>query len=121
MSKFRFEDLEIWKLGKEIDDELFDLADLLESKKKFRFAEQLNSAAMSITNNIAEGSGSFSDKDFANFLIISRRSVFECANILAIMLMRGYIDKDKKSLLFDKLDHLSSMIVNFRKKLLQNN
>jgi len=120
MSKFRFEDLDIWKLGKEIGDELFDLADLLESKKKFRFAEQLNSAAMSITNNIAEGSGSFSDKDFAHFLNISRRSIFECANILAIMLMRGYIDEEKKSSLFDKLDHLSSMIVNFRTKLLRS-
>jgi hypothetical protein len=29
-----------------------------------------------------EGSGSFSDKEFANFLNISRRSIFECANII---------------------------------------
>lgn len=62
---------------------------------------------MSITNNIAEGSCSFSDKDFAHFLNVSRRSIFECANILAILLMMGYIDEEKKSSLFDKLDHLT--------------
>ena len=68
MAAFRFEDLEIWKLGSEVGDELFDIADILIDKKKYRFSEQLNGAAMSITNNIAEGSGSFSNKDFANFL-----------------------------------------------------
>lgn len=119
MSKFRFEDLEIWKLGQEIGIDLYAIAELLEERKKFRFAEQLNSATMSITNNIAEGSGSFSDKDFAHFLSISRRSVFECANILATLLMLGHINSEKKESLYHKLDHLSSMIVNFRKSLLK--
>ncbi len=32
MSKFRFEDLEIWKLGQEIGAELYAIADLLEEK-----------------------------------------------------------------------------------------
>jgi four helix bundle protein len=119
MSKFRFEDLEIWKLGQEIGIELYVIADMLEAKKKFRFAEQLNSAALSITNNIAEGSGSFSDKDFAHFLNSSRRSVFETANILATLLLLGHIQPEQKELLYQKLDHLSSMIVNFRKSLLR--
>lgn len=118
MTKFRFEQMDIWKLAIEISDQLFDLADMLIEKKKYKFAEQLDSAAMSISNNIAEGSGSFSDKDFAHFLNISRRSTFECANIIAIVLRRGYINEDYKDTLFDKLDHLSSMITNFRKKLL---
>ena len=118
MSKFKFEDLEIWKLGNEISSDLFDLAELLEEKKKYRFAEQLNAATMSITNNIAEGSGTFSNADFANFLNYSRRSIFECANIIAIMLSRKYIDEAMKNSLFDRLDHLSSTITNFRKKLI---
>jgi len=118
MSLFRFEDLEIWKLASQIGDDLFKIADILSNKKKYKFSEQLNGAAMSITNNIAEGSGSFSDRDFANFLNISRRSVFECANIIAIAQRMDIIDMKEKELLFEQLTILSKMITNFRKKLL---
>jgi hypothetical protein len=56
--KFRFQDLQIWQLAISIADQLFDIADGLENKKLFRFAEQLRGAGMSMSNNIAEGSGS---------------------------------------------------------------
>jgi len=115
--KFRFEDFDIWKQAVSISDELFSIASDLETIKKYRFSEQLNAATLSITNNIAEGSGSSSDKDFANFLNIARRSVFECANMVAIFERKGIVESNKKMELFDKLDHLSSMITNFRKRL----
>lgn len=116
--KFRFEDFDFWKKAVEVSEDLFSIADDLETLKKYRFSEQLNAAALSITNNIAEGSGSFSDRDFANFLNISRRSIFECANMLAIFERKGIVETQKKLELFDKLDHLSSMITNFRKRLI---
>jgi hypothetical protein len=55
---FRFEDLEIWKKAIEIGDKLFDIADDLEKMKLYRFAEQARGAGLSMSNNIAEGSGS---------------------------------------------------------------
>ncbi|MCG2711358.1 MAG: four helix bundle protein [Candidatus Omnitrophica bacterium] len=67
MVKFRFEDLEIWKLAIEIADKLFNIADRLEKAKLFRFTEQLRGAAMSISNNISEGSGSNSKKEFRQY------------------------------------------------------
>ena len=73
MNDFRFKDFKIWKDGIEISIQLFKIADIADERKYYRFAEQLRGAAMSITNNIAEGSGSFSVKDFAGFLNISRR------------------------------------------------
>jgi four helix bundle protein len=62
MSKFRFQDMEIWKMAIDIADRLFDISDELEEKHLYRFAEQLRGAGMSISNNIAEGSGSVSKK-----------------------------------------------------------
>ena len=91
MGKFRFEDLEIWKLAIEIANRLFDIADKLEKEKLFRFAEQLRGAAMSMSNNISEGSGSNSKKEFRQFLNIARRSLFENVNILIILNKRGII------------------------------
>ncbi|RLD58568.1 MAG: four helix bundle protein [Bacteroidetes bacterium] len=114
---FRFENLQIWQDAIVLSDELFDISDIAESKKLYRFAEQLRGAALSISNNIAEGSGSFSDKEFAYFLNVARRSVFECANILIIFNMRGLINEQVKTDLLNRLDILSRKITNFRKAL----
>jgi four helix bundle protein len=80
--KFRFQDLKVWQLAMEIADRLFDIADRLDKKRLYRFAEQLRAAGMSMSNIIAEGSGSGSKKEFKNFLNIARRSTFENANML---------------------------------------
>lgn len=117
MESFRFENMDIWKDAISISDILFDYADKAEEKRFFKFAEQLRAASMSISNNIAEGSGSFSDKEFASFLNIARRSVFECANILQIFLRRGIIDNEQKNTIYLQLVVLSKKITNFRKAL----
>jgi four helix bundle protein len=117
MDDFRFEKLEIWKDGIEVSDLLFDISDFADQKRFYKFAEQLRSAAMSITNNIAEGSGSFSDRDFSNFLNISRRSVFECANILYILERRGIIESGERKKLYQMLLVLSKKLTSFRKTL----
>lgn len=119
MAQFRFETLEIWKMAIDLGDELFDIADDLENRKRYRFAEQLRAAGMSISNNISEGSGSYSDIDFANFLKFSRRSVYECANIMVLLEKRVYISKKYKEEMFEKLAHLSKKTTNFRKSLMQ--
>lgn len=55
---FRFQDLEVWKKA-------IGIADKLEKKRLSKFAEQVRAAGLSMSNNISEGSGSFSDKEFA--------------------------------------------------------
>jgi four helix bundle protein len=117
MEDFRFEQLDIWKEANQVSDTLFDFSDQADEKRLYKFAEQLRSAAMSISNNIAEGSGSFSDKDFANFLNISRRSVFECANILHIFQRRKIITSKERLKVYPSLILLSKKITNFRKSL----
>jgi four helix bundle protein len=116
-AKFRFEDIEIWKDGIRITKTLLLVANDLEDKKFYRFAEQLRAAAMSITNNIAEGSGSFSDKEFSQFLNISRRSIFECVNILIILNDNHMISCEVLEVHKEQLDHLSRKITLFRKSL----
>ena len=117
MVKFRFQDLEIWKLAIEIGDELLEIANELEKKHLYKFAEQLRDAAMSMSNNIAEGSGSDSKKEFNYFLNVSRRSTFENANILIILNRRKLIPVEILDKLLDKLDKECRMITNFKKTL----
>ena len=117
MVKFRFQDLKIWQLSIEIADKLFDIADVLEDKKLYKFSEQLRAAGLSMPNNIAEGSGSYSDKEFKNFLNIARRSTFENANMLIIFERRELITTELLKELLDDLDKLCRQISNFRQKL----
>ncbi|MBM3434591.1 MAG: four helix bundle protein [Bacteroidetes bacterium] len=119
MAQFRFENLEIWQMAIEIGDRLFDIAENLREHKRYRFADQLDGAGMSISNNISEGSGSYSDLDFANFLKYSHRSIYECANIILILVRRNIIEEQVKDEIFVKLEHLSRKITNFRKTLLK--
>ena len=117
MRKFRFEDLEIWQDAMALADDLLDIADELENRKWYRFAEQLRDATLSVSNNISEGSGSTSKPDFARFLNYSKRSVFEIANILFVLHRRQVITEDTLEKLLHELDHQSRKIVNFRKTL----
>lgn len=117
MAKFRFQDLKIWQLAIDITLELLDIADDLERRKLFRFAEQLRAAGMSMSNNIAEGSGSSSKKEFRHFLDIARRSTFECANILILLQKRDLIRKDELERHLDRLDYLCRQTTSFQNTL----
>ena len=77
--QFRFQELNVWKHAAESFEWQINL------KRGAFSAEQLRAATLSITNNIAEGSGSTSKLEFANFLNIARRSTFEVANILFLI------------------------------------
>ena len=117
MVRFRFQDMKIRQLAIEIADELFDIADNLERKKLFRFAEQLRASGMSMSNNIAEGSGSSSQKDFKNFLNIARRSAFENANITILLERRNLINEVQLDKLLTDLSVLCRQITSFQKSL----
>jgi four helix bundle protein len=117
MNRFRFQNLEIWQLAIEIGDKLFDIADELEKKHLYRFAEQTRGVGMSLSNNIAEGSGSEFDREFARFLNITRRSAFETANISIILHRRNLITEKVRDSLLDDLNHLCGRMTNFKKTL----
>jgi four helix bundle protein len=115
--QFRFEELDVWQKAATFSMDLFDLAEGLEQRKYFRFAEQLRAATLSITNNIAEGSGSQSRADFASFLNFARRSVFETANMLMMLSRKGYLPADGLNGLLTELEEESRMLLAFMRTL----
>ena len=114
---FRFQNLDIWKKAVEIGMELFDIADELDKRHLYRFAEQLRAAALSMSNNIAEGSGSTSKREFGQFLNVARRSTFENANMVIIYQMKQLISEEQKEHLLEELDELCRMISGFVRSL----
>lgn len=110
---FRFEELEIWQRAARVSHQLCDIADRLTDRHLYRFAEQLRGSALSAPNNIAEGSGSTSPREFIQFLNIARRSTFENASMLVLFAQRGLVSNGELQALLPELDELSRMIIAF--------
>lgn len=70
-----------------------------------------------MSNNIAEGSGSNSKREFISFLNIARRSTFENANMLLVLEKRGLVDEPNVTAMLNRLDRLCRRITNFQKAL----
>ena len=66
--------------------------------------DQLKRAALSISNNIAEGSGTATKKNFSSFLDISLASAFETIKLLYFAAKRGYIAEKERLKFYEKLD-----------------
>src|SRR3954468_18446562 len=107
---FRFEHLEVWQRAADMAFTLGLVADQLATRHLYRFAEQLRAAALSISNNIAEGSGSSSTGDFRNFLNIARRSAFECASMLLFFERHRLVPADEVRNHLDELNQVCRMI-----------
>ncbi len=114
---FRFEDLEIWQLARRLAVEFHKLAAELDKRRLYRYAEQLRAAGLSLTNNIAEGSGSTHTQEFKQFLNIARRSLFEDASMLMVFESLGLLNSAELDGLLTDCDMLSRKITNFSKTL----
>lgn len=114
---FRFERLEIWQRAADICFELGVVGDQLAEQHLYKYAEQLRAAALSISNNIAEGSGSNSTNEFRGFLNYARRSAFECASMLLIFQRHELIAADDATAHLDELSQICRMITAFARTL----
>jgi four helix bundle protein len=70
-------------------------------------------------NNIAEGSGSTSKKEFIQFLNIARRSTFENASMVLVFSKDGLILEGAKEDILKELDELCRMITAFSHSLVK--
>lgn len=114
---FRFEDLEIWQLARSLGVKLHRLAEELDKKRLYRYAEQLRAAGLSLTNNISEGSGSLHKREFIQYLNIARRSLFEDASMLMVFETLGLFETGQIDELLADCDILSRKITNFSRTL----
>lgn len=115
--RWRFEDLEIWQLARDLAIKFHSVAADLESRRLYRYAEQIRAAGLSLSNNIAEGSGSTHKQEFIQFLNIARRSLFEDASMLLVFEKLGLIESLELAELLTDCDVLSRKITNFSRSL----
>jgi four helix bundle protein len=110
---WRFEDLEVWTLACELAAKFHRVAEELDRKHLYKYADQLRAAGLSLSNNIAEGSGSHHPKEFIQFLNIARRSLFEDASMLLVFEKLKLVDSPMVAELLRDCDSLSRKLTAF--------
>ena len=93
--EYKFERLEVWKLSLELSDHVYDIAGFLPPHEMYNLASQIKRAGTSVSLNIAEGSTSSSDAEFARFLRIAIRSYIEVYACYVIIKRRKYLSSSE--------------------------
>jgi four helix bundle protein len=116
----RFEDIESWKLARELTNQVYKITSTEKFKKDYGLKDQIQRASISIMANIAEGFDSGTNKSFANFLNYAYRSASEVQSLLYIALDQKYIQEKEHNVLYRKTSNLKDLIGGFIKYLRQN-
>lgn len=114
MSKVeRFEDLEVWKLAREICQDLEELFETTPLGKRYSLVNQMDKSSGSVMDNVAEGFGRGGNLEFRNFLGFSRGSCTELKSQLYRARDKNLISEDQFQKLASKCDKEAAKITAF--------
>jgi len=110
----KFEDIKAWSLARELTKMVYQNTS---TNKNFnmdlRLKSQVQSSAVSIMSNIAEGFSRNSNKEFVRFLFIAKGSLAELQSQLYVALDQKYIDPDQFNELYARADHIARLLSRF--------
>jgi four helix bundle protein len=98
-----FEDLNAYKIAREVRKEIADLSQTFPKHEEYRLKDQIIRSTRSATANIAEGHGRHYFKENIKFCIMSRGSMNETIDHLTVALDHNYINENTYNLLRDKI------------------
>ena len=108
----KFEDLEIWQDAKELSKYVFKMTSHEPFKSDYRFRDQIRAAAGSSMDNIAEGFNRGGNKEFYQFLSVSRGSCGEVRSQSYRAFDNEYISSIQLNELLEKTERLSRKTIN---------
>lgn len=91
-------------------DDVYACVRSFPSEELFGLTMQMRRAATSIPNNIAEGHGRFSFRDFRQFLRKARGSALELETEIMIAKRQGFISAETESALLEKAGLVGRLI-----------
>jgi len=114
MTKHNFKEIIAWQKAKELTSIIYKLTREFPQEERYALTSQVKRAVVSISSNIAEGSGRRTTKDLSHFLDIAVGSAFELESELLVAIELEFIPEADCTLAFDKLDEVQKLIVGFQ-------
>ena len=121
---FSFEDLDVYKKARALVKEIYKIQDGLPKEERFGLCDQLRRASISISANIAEGSGRKSLKEKIHFIEIAYGSLMEVFCELQTAVDLGYATEQQidylRPIFTDTAKMLSGLRSSFITKMAEN-
>jgi four helix bundle protein len=116
---FRFEKLDVWHRAVRFAQQVYTDTRAFPDDERFGLTSQMRRAAVSISSNIAEGSGRMSSVDFARFLEIAYGSLMEVVSQASVAKLQGYLAEPSSRKLRDESEELARMLSGLRSKVVK--
>jgi four helix bundle protein len=107
---YRFQYLKVWNQSFSLTKEIILLSEKFPNRFKYSITEQLVRASLSVTNNIAEGSGRYSNKEERYFYSVARGSILEVVNMLLLVVELQLIERAEVKQLLERSEEVSKML-----------
>ena len=118
MKILRFEDIEAWQKARILVKLVYDAIKASKDfQQDFRLVNQIQGAAVSTMANIAEGFARRSNKEFIQYLFISKSSAAEVQSHLYVARDQKYISKKIFTEIYEQAERVSKMDSGFIKYL----
>ena len=106
--KRKHHELIVWQESVDLVKEIYDLTANFPKEEIYSLTNQIRRSAISVPSNIAEGAARATDKEFINFLSISRGSLSELETQIIIASKIGYINNTEQ--MMKKIDKIFALI-----------
>lgn len=107
---FKFERLEVWRKAVDLYQRVSEASSIIGQQEQFSLGEQVRRGALSISTNIAEGTGREGSKESRHFFNIAKGSVYEVVSLLQIMKNKGYLSPSDHESLYQQCDEIARML-----------
>ncbi|OGP53238.1 MAG: hypothetical protein A2162_10820 [Deltaproteobacteria bacterium RBG_13_52_11b] len=105
-----FENLDAWKQATELAIRIYEVTAAFPKEEMFGITSQLRRAAISISSNIAEGSGRKSKRDFKQFIHMASGSLNEVESLLFVSLRLNLLTRESYTELKERIDKVGRLI-----------
>ena len=116
---YAFENMKAWQEARKLVIEVYRLLDAFPKFETYALCDQIRRSVVSVSSNLAEGSGRFSLKEQLHFYEISYGSLMETHNQLILAADLKYIGADNLEILRPQIDTVARMLNGLRSSLLK--
>lgn len=119
LNEFSFENLEVYQKARVLVKDIYRLQNTFPKEERYGLCDQVRRAAVSITANLAEGSGRQSIKEKVHFIEISFGSMTEVFCELQTACDLGYMTEEQLNTLRPQFNDISKMLSGLRNSLMK--